>query len=310
MSHVDVMVVCYNYGRFLRACVESVLAQSQTNFRVVIVDDASTDDTPAVCAELMSEDRRVEVVRHATNRGHIRTYNECIDLAHDDYMLLLSADDYLLPGALARAVALLDAAPHVGLVHGAWFWCREDGTVTDPNVSAPSTEIVDRAWLIERLAIDNYIHTATAIVRTSVQKALGGYRLDLPHTGDLDMWFRFALYGNVAYVAERQAAYRRHDCNMSLNYQICADLQQCVRAFQYHYQDIRRGCPTGCCWRRGFAGWWPGGCARRPMSSGETVRRGPRSCMRGRSMQQNLHSRILTIRAGFDVKATAPAKTQ
>ena len=143
MSHVDVMVVCYNYGRFLRACVESVLAQSHTNLRVVIVDDASTDDTPAICAELMSKDPRVEVVRHATNRGHIRTYNECIDLAHDDYMLLLSADDYLLPGALARAVAVLDAEPHVGLVHGAWFWCREDGTVTDPDVSGSQHR---RSW--------------------------------------------------------------------------------------------------------------------------------------------------------------------
>jgi glycosyltransferase involved in cell wall biosynthesis len=310
MSHVDVMVVCYNYGRFLRECVESVLAQSHTDLRVVIVDDASTDDTPVVCSELMSKDRRVEVVRHAINRGHIRTYNECIDLARDEYMLLLSADDYLLPGALARAVAVLDAEREIGLVHGAWFWCHEDGTVTNPNVAAPSTEIVDRVWLIERLAIGNYIHTATAVVRTSVQKTLGGYRLELPHTGDLDMWLRFALHGNVAYVAERQAAYRRHDRNMSLNYQICADLQQCVQTFQYHYQDIRRRMPNGLLLEARVRQL----VARKMREVAHELKRDgqirPAFVMRGRSIQQKLHSRMLTIRAGFDVKANAPAKTQ
>jgi glycosyltransferase involved in cell wall biosynthesis len=119
MSHIDVMVTCYNYGHFLRECVESVLAQSHRDLRVLIVDDASTDDTPAVCDELTARDPRVEILRHPVNRGHIPTYNECIAMARDDYLLVLSADDFLLPGALARAIGVLDAQPDVGLAHGA-----------------------------------------------------------------------------------------------------------------------------------------------------------------------------------------------
>ena len=75
MSRVDVIVPCYNYGRFLRECVESVLGQP-VDVRVLIIDDASTDDTPEVAAALAAEDARVEFRRHAVNRGHIATYNE------------------------------------------------------------------------------------------------------------------------------------------------------------------------------------------------------------------------------------------
>ena len=55
MSRVDVIVPCYNYGRFLRECVESVLSQP-VEVRVLIIDDASTDDTPEVAAALAAED--------------------------------------------------------------------------------------------------------------------------------------------------------------------------------------------------------------------------------------------------------------
>ena len=117
MSRVDVIVPCYNYGRFLRECVESVLTQP-VDVRVLIIDDASTDDTPEVAAALAAEDARVEFRRHAVNRGHIATYNEGLEWVSGDYNLLLSADDLLVEGALLRASRLMDANPDVGLVYG------------------------------------------------------------------------------------------------------------------------------------------------------------------------------------------------
>src|SRR5437899_781807 len=98
MSSVDVVVPCYRYAHFLRECVESVLSQSGTNIRVLIIDDASPDNTSDVASELCRRDRRVTFLRHTTNKGHIRTYNEGIEWASADYLLILSADDYVLPG--------------------------------------------------------------------------------------------------------------------------------------------------------------------------------------------------------------------
>src|SRR5437868_5525237 len=103
MSSVDVIVPCYRYGHFLKQCVESVIRQESCDVRVLIVDDASPDNTPEVASVLAEADSRVTYVRHHLNKGHIATYNEGIEWASADYLLLLSADDFLLPGALYRA---------------------------------------------------------------------------------------------------------------------------------------------------------------------------------------------------------------
>ena len=77
MASVDVFVPCYNYGRFLRECVESVLSQGGVDVRVLILDDASSDDSREVGRALAAADPRVEYRRHAVNRGHIaRTTRE------------------------------------------------------------------------------------------------------------------------------------------------------------------------------------------------------------------------------------------
>src|SRR5881227_754343 len=111
MSSIDVIVPCYRYGRYLRKCVRSVLGQGLPGTRVLVIDDSSPDDTAEVAAALCAEDERVHLIRHPVNKGHIATYNEGIEWANARYLLLLSADDFVLPGALVRAAALLDEHP-------------------------------------------------------------------------------------------------------------------------------------------------------------------------------------------------------
>ena len=105
MSRVDVIVPCYNYGNMLRACVRSVLDQEDADVRVIVMDDASTDSTEAVGRRLAAEDPRVEYRRHATNCGHIATYNEALADVTADYCMILSADDQLAhPTSVGRPV--------------------------------------------------------------------------------------------------------------------------------------------------------------------------------------------------------------
>jgi glycosyltransferase involved in cell wall biosynthesis len=130
VSSVDVIVPCYRYGHFLRECVESVLSQTDVDDRVLIIDDASPDNTAEVAAELVREDPRVTCIRHSENKGHIGTYNQGIKWASADYMLILSADDYLLPGALSRAAHLMDAHPEVGFTFGNVMELNDDATRT------------------------------------------------------------------------------------------------------------------------------------------------------------------------------------
>ena len=129
MSSVSVVVPCYNYGHFLEECVASVLDdQDGVDVRVLIIDDASPDDSADVAKKIAARDPRVEVVVHTTNAGNIATFNEgLIEWADGDYCLLLSADDRVTPGALRRAAELLDANPRRRFRLRPCIWCIEGG---------------------------------------------------------------------------------------------------------------------------------------------------------------------------------------
>jgi glycosyltransferase involved in cell wall biosynthesis len=94
------------------------LTQSSPELRVLITDDASPDNTAEIAEELVCSDPRVDYRRHTSNRGLIATANEGIAWARADYMLLLSADDYLLPSALSRSADLMDDRPSVAFTFG------------------------------------------------------------------------------------------------------------------------------------------------------------------------------------------------
>src|SRR5439155_9400933 len=134
MNCVDVLVPCYNYARFLERCVCSVLSQHGTGVRVLIIDDASTDNTPEVGQRLAALDSRVEFRRHEVNQGHIATYNEgLLSWASAAYCLVLSADDALTSGALARAVRLLNRHPEVGMTYGRALVIGDESVVNSPK---------------------------------------------------------------------------------------------------------------------------------------------------------------------------------
>ena len=103
MPSVDVVVPCYNYARYLHQCLDSILSQSPGDMRVLIIDDASSDDSASVAREIAATDPRVSVLVHERNRGHIATNNEDLDWAQGDYLMLLSAHHVLAPGSLQRA---------------------------------------------------------------------------------------------------------------------------------------------------------------------------------------------------------------
>lgn len=254
MSSVDVIVPCYRYGHFLRECVESVLSQSGVEVRVLIIDDASPDDTAEIGAALADEDARVTFLRHNKNQGHIQTYNEGIEWVSSAYMLLLSADDYLLPGALHRAAQVMNDNIQVGFTFGRALRLYDDGIKQHINnyEGEPQTDKftiltgTDFIFITEKRGAINIVPTPTAVVRTELQKKLGGYRAELPHSGDMEMWLRLAAHSSVGKLDAYQAVWRRHGENMQNTYYSnggLADLQQRKAAIDYFLASSNRVLP-------------------------------------------------------------------
>jgi hypothetical protein len=183
--------------------------------RIQIIDDCSPDDTPAVCELLRASDSRVEFHRHAANKGHIATYNEGLSAARADYVVLLSADDLLTPGALARATAVMEQEPSVGFVYGRPVTFYGDLPAPRQTATRPTLwKGVD--WIAHMCRSGkNFINSPEVVMRTRVQHEIGGYRPELPHSGDMEMWLRAAAVSDVGHVnGADQAYYRVHKNSM------------------------------------------------------------------------------------------------
>lgn len=212
LPSVGVIVPCYGYADVLEGCVTSVLAQEGVDVRVLIIDDCSSDDTPSVARALTQRDTRVRSRRHSENQGLIATANEGLQWAADhDYIVLISADDLLVPGALRRATSVMDANPNVGMVYGRAPYAYAGRPLPTPGGRWRTTQIWSGSdWI--RLCCrsgHNCISSPEVVVRSSIQRAIGGYDPACYHTSDLNMWLRIAAVSDIGYVrGVAQAIYR------------------------------------------------------------------------------------------------------
>lgn len=216
---VSVVIPCYNYGRYLRGCVDSVLSQDGVRTQVLIIDDTSQDDSAEVGRALAEEHTNVTFRRHETNQGHIATYNEgLLHWADGEYVTLLSADDLLTEGALGRAVALMEEHPRVGMVYGRAVEIVDDQPAPPfEGRERPAIVTEGGVWLDRRCREGvNVVPTPGVVLRTSVQKLVGGYDPILPHAGDFEMWLRVAAVADLGYIrGVPQSLYRIHGASMS-----------------------------------------------------------------------------------------------
>ena len=237
MSSVSVFIPCYKYGHFLEECVASVLDdQEGVDVRVLIIDDASPDDSAEVAQKIAARDPRVEVVVHAANRGNIATFNEgVIDWADGDYCLMLSADDRLTPGALRRARDLLDAHPSVGFVYGRARYVMDGAPLPTARTRLRGWSVwPGPQWIEHRFRqAENSITSPEIIVRTSLQKRVGGYDPQLPRAADMELYMRLAAYSDVGFIrGVDQAFYRVHGQNMHKAVSTLMDLRQRRSVFE------------------------------------------------------------------------------
>lgn len=239
---VSVVIPTYNYGRFLAEAVTSALAQDGVQPQVIVVDDCSGDDTPQICARLAAADDRVTVLRHRQNKGHAVTFNDGFALATGELTVRLDADDVLTPGSLARAAALFEAFPGVGLVYG--HPLHFAGPVP------ARAQLHDRGWsvwagadwLADRCSkAVSCITTSEAVVRTSVMREIGGWETRLKLAGDMKMWLSVAALSDVGRVdGPDQVFHREHPASVSATQgdHPFIDLTERRSAFELFFADM------------------------------------------------------------------------
>lgn len=270
MASVDVVIPCYQYGRYLGDCISSVLNQDIEDLRILIIDNASTDNSVEIAQQFAALDPRIEINARQRNTGATSSWNEGIDWATADYFLVLCADDRLAPGALKRATDIMDQHPDIIFTNGKAISVFSDNKlpiVENSSLAAP-WNILSGHDFISRFCRTgmNRISGCTAVVRTAAQKEAGHYRPELPHTDDFEMWMRLAALGPVAETSTIQGISLIHGSNHSAYYhqQQDRDLQAMFEAFEFFFSEAGSDLPMSACLRKmatrslGQRAYWSG----------------------------------------------------
>lgn len=237
---VTVVIPCHDYERYLPAAVGSALSQGGVAVDVVIVDDASTDGSAEAARALAAADARVAVLVNDRNRGPVETFNRGLAAATGEYLVRLDADDLLTPGSLARAAALAERYPGVGLVYGHPLHFSTPEPPRHRDRATSWTVVSGLSWLELRCELGvNCITSPEVLMRTSVVAAVGGQRA-LAHTHDMELWLRIARESDVGWIGgSDQAWHREHAGSLSAGLDRMADFRERARAFELLFTDGR-----------------------------------------------------------------------
>ena len=207
MPMVSVITPTYNRAHMLKDAIESVLAQTLTDWEHVIVDDGSTDGTAALVQDYVQRDSRIHYL-YRTNGGLPAARNAGLAEARSAYVAFLDDDDLFLPDKLKQQVAVMARRPDLGLLYAP---VREVHDNRDTAKSLPPRLI----RTFEELFHGNTPQVSSVLVRRACLDQVGGFDETLRHCQDYDLWLRLAARFPFDYLSEPVAVYRRHRTNMS-----------------------------------------------------------------------------------------------
>ncbi|MBU6303524.1 MAG: glycosyltransferase family 2 protein [Verrucomicrobia bacterium] len=208
---VSVVIPAYNYARYLHEAIGSALGQGSPDcpVEIVVLDDGSTDDTPAVAAAFGSAIR----YQRQENAGLSAARNAGMRAASHDLVIFLDADDRLLPGAVGTLVEVWQKAdPPFAVLASRNVEMDAEGRQLD-SPPPPDTGGISRVSARD-LVIRNRFAT-TVLADRRILLGLGGFDESLPASEDRDMWIRVAASHPVALLDRVTLAVRKHGANMS-----------------------------------------------------------------------------------------------
>jgi glycosyltransferase involved in cell wall biosynthesis len=206
---ISVITALYNQGAYVAGALNSVAKSTEVAYEVIVVDDGSTDGSGEVVKSWMAGHPQVQAVllEHPVNRGLPVARNEAVAAAKGEYVLILDADNEVLPAGLARLRSILEQE------QDAWF---AYGVLERFDTFGSRTLIGYQGWTPGLLRYGNYID-AMALIRLRRLRQLGGYTTDRRLYGweDYDLWCRIVeAGGSAAHVANVVGRYRASPTSM------------------------------------------------------------------------------------------------
>lgn len=216
---VSVICLCYNHERFVRGSLSSVFHQSYENVEIIIVDDASTDQSVNVIRESIADRTGIQFISLKANIGNCAAFNRGLALAKGKYLIDFATDDIMLPERIAQQVAFFETHDT------SWGVNFTDATYIDPEGKfiKHHFEYLEQKNLLMRVPEGDvysdvlstyFIPSPTMMIRKEVMDELSGYDESLAYE-DFDFWVRASRLYKFSFLNERSTYIRRKHGSMS-----------------------------------------------------------------------------------------------
>lgn len=203
---VSIVLPCYNGAKMIGEAIESIIAQTYTDWELIIVNDCSTDNTLEVAKSYAAKDKRIRVFSNEKNSKLPATLNHGFREARGEYWTWTSDDNLLLPTMLEELCKFLDENPEVGFVISDLANIDIDGNILSYDLFPDN--------IAEQLPLRNCVG-ASFMYRSSVAQKAGEYREDLFLVEDYEYWIRLLSYTKFAHIPKVLYQYRIHSQSLT-----------------------------------------------------------------------------------------------
>jgi hypothetical protein len=230
LPKVSILIPSFNHELFVRQAVQSVLEQTFESIEVIVVDDASTDETVKIVHGI--EDQRLSLFRNPMNRSqHPR--NRALVLARGKYIAFQNSDDVWMPQKLEKQIALMEGDDSIVACFTQTSFIDDESRESDGAWAANAFDVTDRPakdWLRRFFDHGNCLPLPTAVVRRDTLTKIGGFSETLIQLSDFDLWVRLATMGTFRCVPE-QLVQLRIDTQRNLSAPGTSSHQRSAREF-------------------------------------------------------------------------------
>ena len=216
---VSIVALCHNHAPFLREALDSILSQTYTNLEVWLVDDASTDGSPAILREYAARNPTWHLLLLPENVKNCRAFNTAFRQCQGEFVIDFATDDVLLPARVASQVTAFQALPATyGVLYSNAELIGDDGAVLGlhhrPDGRGGLLPRPANGWVLAEVLDHYFICAPTVMMRRAMLVQLGGYDETLSYE-DFDCWVRASRDWQFFYQNEVTTRRRRHARSLS-----------------------------------------------------------------------------------------------
>lgn len=236
---VSVVVISYNQGKYITQILDSVKAQTYSNWELIVADDASTEDSVQIFNDWLQKNAiKAKKIYHTKNTGLATVLNEAVELCEGKYVKLIAADDYLHPDCLEKSIKCLEEKGDEYAMVFTDTYCVDENSKPLPDIADyDALGMVSPHDFKKELIKGNRIAALTVLLRKDVIIETGKYDSKFI-VEDYYRWLQINEKYLIAYIPEKLSYYRWHETNISKTKTERIDIETVMIQMIFDHQGI------------------------------------------------------------------------